>query len=108
MHQNALSIHLAVPVAWHCSQENFFVQWIVVNTESHNLSKGREYMNCNGGMDRLETSRESPSFFFNFFHIVYANSLIHSSTDTPLCCFHFESSINKAQEHSWKDVEWMD
>ena len=46
--------------------------------------------------------------FFNFFHIVYANSLIHSSADTPLCCFQFEPSINNAQEHLWKDVEWMD
>lgn len=56
-------------------------------------------MNCNGGMDRLETSRESPSFF-NFFHIVYAIALIHSSTDTPLCCFQFESSIKKKKPKS--------
>lgn len=46
--------------------------------------------------------------FFNFFHIVYVNALIHSFADTPWCCFQFESSVNKAQEHLQKDVDWMD
>lgn len=40
--------------------------------------------------------------------MVYVNTLIHSFANTPWCYFQFESSIDKAQEHLWKDVEWMD